>query len=802
MTTTRDDPAPRYSRTEGLTLALILTAAFAVRAWTALTAYLSTFDTATVGLMAVRILRYGDHPLFFYGQSYFGSLEAWLAAGLFAMFGISEFTLALSPILCSLAWIAATYGLFREEYGSRAGGVAAALMIAPPWEILWYSVGSYGGYPLAFALGTTALWLCLRLAWNPLTPRARRWHALGLGLAAGLALWTHLISAAWLVTGGLVLATALARARFPAAQIRPLFWGILPFVAAASPLAFGAQGIHDQTTFTMFSLHPGVWWDHLVGLFHRPLRALAEGGWQATPFGPVGFAIALAAAALWGCAIAGRRNPARTAVPLVFLLVFLGCYLPHDMARLKAPRYVIPFWTMFSCAAVAGICSSPRRGLRRAGFALTALWALFWGSGDLRHVLDRMPWRSAAWTDRADTAARAAARGLRHVYMVGNEQTGYEGQAYSFDSYGQTPFVSLYAERCQPHEESADADGRAAFGIARDIAPLLSAALRDVGTSHRISTGEGLRLFYDLRTTPDRGRAILPEGITVRQNPGGAPAPMLTDRDDATGVRGGFARDSGVTLTLNHPRRIHRLVLLPASSGDADFLPADMEISVSPDGATWSVVRPATPRMAQVWTESDRTLVRGYESAQEFRFPAVEARQVRIRMLSGQRHSKDAWAVAEIFVFEAPAGEMTPAPAKEDEAQSIAGWLKEHGATMTFADRALSARLRPLLPAAPGRTAVLPAFNPKYHSTHQSRLVVPRPGLAVIAEHAWAGECERMIETCFPGAPRQTADFPSYKVWLFQGEAPHPAKVRWTRQTLLKTQGTGMPDPRIPVPNS
>src|SRR3989304_10492126 len=44
-------------------------------------------DEAVVALMARHILQ-GERPIFFYGQAYMGSLDAWLTALGFAVFGI------------------------------------------------------------------------------------------------------------------------------------------------------------------------------------------------------------------------------------------------------------------------------------------------------------------------------------------------------------------------------------------------------------------------------------------------------------------------------------------------------------------------------------------------------------------------------------------------------------------------------------------------------------------------------------------------------------------------------------------
>ena len=80
-------------------LAVILGGAFALRMNLAVKAFFSTFDTSTVGLMALRILKEGERPLFYYGQDYMGALEAYGAALLFALFGPTTTVLSLLVVI-------------------------------------------------------------------------------------------------------------------------------------------------------------------------------------------------------------------------------------------------------------------------------------------------------------------------------------------------------------------------------------------------------------------------------------------------------------------------------------------------------------------------------------------------------------------------------------------------------------------------------------------------------------------------------------------------------------------------------
>ena len=88
-------------------------------------------DEAVVGLMARHILA-GERPIFFYGQAYMGSLDAYLVAAGFAVFGAQIWVIRLVQGLLYLGVIFTTAELGRRVLGSaRTGWMAAALMAVP-----------------------------------------------------------------------------------------------------------------------------------------------------------------------------------------------------------------------------------------------------------------------------------------------------------------------------------------------------------------------------------------------------------------------------------------------------------------------------------------------------------------------------------------------------------------------------------------------------------------------------------------------------------------------------------------------
>src|SRR5438874_8133999 len=79
-------------------------------------------DEAMVGIQAQHILR-GEHPVYYYGQHYMGSLEAYLMAVLFAIAGPSVWMLRAEPILLSLVVVWLTWKL--------AGALADVAQLSP-----------------------------------------------------------------------------------------------------------------------------------------------------------------------------------------------------------------------------------------------------------------------------------------------------------------------------------------------------------------------------------------------------------------------------------------------------------------------------------------------------------------------------------------------------------------------------------------------------------------------------------------------------------------------------------------------
>jgi len=114
-------------------------------------------DEAVVGLMARHILA-GEKPIFFYGQAYMGSLDAFLVAVFFKAFGQSVFGIRLVQVILYLLTILTGFWVGYQFFGSfRAGLIATLLLAIPPVNTTLYTTVSLGGYGEALLIGNLIL---------------------------------------------------------------------------------------------------------------------------------------------------------------------------------------------------------------------------------------------------------------------------------------------------------------------------------------------------------------------------------------------------------------------------------------------------------------------------------------------------------------------------------------------------------------------------------------------------------------------------------------------------------------------
>ena len=114
-------------------------------------------DEAVVGLMARHILT-GDRPIFFYGQAYMGSLDAWLIALGFRILGDSLLTIRIVQSVLYVLVVAAGYVLtWRLSARRIVANIAGLVMAVSPVNTVLYTTATLGGYNETLLFGTLIL---------------------------------------------------------------------------------------------------------------------------------------------------------------------------------------------------------------------------------------------------------------------------------------------------------------------------------------------------------------------------------------------------------------------------------------------------------------------------------------------------------------------------------------------------------------------------------------------------------------------------------------------------------------------
>jgi hypothetical protein len=315
-------------------------------------------DEAVVGLMSRGIL-HGTFPVFFPGQGYGGSQEAFLAAPLVAIFGLTD--AAIRAVVVAL-WFGAAILVWRigvRVLDERRAVVAAVLFWIWPAYFDWKSTRAHGFYGSELFLGLAVLLIVIRLA-----ERVTRRDLVLLGLALGCGLWSS-------PQVGILALPALGWLVYERRDV----WRGCPYVLPA--LVLGAlPWLLGNLRHDWYSLHPGrnegSWTAHLHNLLVSTLpEALGfRLAWSFEWLGGAAFGYILYGALAVGFAWLLLQRPARLAPLLLIVAIFPVFYFVSPYTWLQTePRYLTLVMPIFALLVAVGLT----RPVRIAGVLALAL---------------------------------------------------------------------------------------------------------------------------------------------------------------------------------------------------------------------------------------------------------------------------------------------------------------------------------------------------------------------------------------------------------------------------------------------
>ena len=216
------------------------------RVWlTAVDAPLTNSDEATMGLAALHIWRGEDFPVYFYGQHYMGTIEAYLAAPLVGLLGTTTLALRLPTLALYSLFLILLYALSKRVYGPWIAVASVGFLALGADRIAKNQLIAGGGYPETAPMLTAVLVGVLAMKYRP-----RAWIAAGTGLLAGLIVWNHLLPLPYLVAAAVMLVGTPWRKVWPV--LPGALVGVLPAIWHDLHTTFGHSLLgtfwHLQTT--------------------------------------------------------------------------------------------------------------------------------------------------------------------------------------------------------------------------------------------------------------------------------------------------------------------------------------------------------------------------------------------------------------------------------------------------------------------------------------------------------------------------------------------------------------------------
>jgi F5/8 type C domain-containing protein len=644
------------------------------------------YDEATTGLMALAVLR-GDFPLYFVGQPFMGALDAYLAAPLFLLFGVSVRVLKLVPLGLTLVWTALTVRVAWQGFGPRAAAFTAGLLAIPPDYLLSWSLEARTHYQLSCVLGTLALLLAYQVL---AAPRRHALLRLGvLGGVLGLAFWTNFLSlvffppmAILVLRRGprpLVPSLAVAAAGFTAGSLPHWLYGLRHGTALPPP----GEWIGLARTVRNLGIMGRVPWPIFAGV-PEPLR---ERG--------VGVLLAVALAIVYGLAfaMAGRavRRSSPAARPLglalaTLVVVTVGLTVGTQYgARLDDdPRYLLPLYTALPPLLGAGLAH-----LGAPGAILTTGVLVVQGLGAAAGTLHALAPAAVTHLDAERQAERQTVATLERDGPARLYAHSPGVQVLAFLSRERVVFSDPAAESYPPYARAVD--GADAVGWWLPLRPPgLGPSLEALGARFTVREIGGVGVaFVDFALPPERLRELDPGTLTATAHPSATRATSMLDREAETFWSTDHAMRGGewFQVDLGRVEPVALIRWLPFMYQD---MPVGLTVDASLDGATWRRLLALPEYHGPLYWSAGHPVGRVRGGRVELRVPPTPARYLRVTQ-TGTQAGAWHWTVRELFLYAAEPS-ATPVPASADGA-ALARAIRATGVTRLYADAGWGSRI-------------------------------------------------------------------------------------------------------------
>jgi hypothetical protein len=172
----------------------------------------SDSDESFIGLQAMHIAYHSEHPIFLYGQYYMGTLEPFVGALFFHLFGVSVFSFRLTTALLFALFLVSMYCLTSLLYSKKLALIVLLLLSLGTRTIFTPEIMVEGGAVESLLFGSLLMLLASWLAFTARKSEESSQQRLRLavfgcwGFIAGIGLWSDYLICPFLLMSGLLLA--------------------------------------------------------------------------------------------------------------------------------------------------------------------------------------------------------------------------------------------------------------------------------------------------------------------------------------------------------------------------------------------------------------------------------------------------------------------------------------------------------------------------------------------------------------------------------------------------------------------
>ncbi len=617
-------------------------------------------DEAIIGLMGKHILEGRDFPIFFYGQPYMGSIESYLAAILFSLFGISGYALLAVPTAISVALIPMVYFMARGFLKEKGALFAAAYIAVPPQPLVIWSIKARGGFIETLAIGALVFILLGRAIRSERLP-----NPLLLGVLLGFGWWINFQAIYFILISLLIYLVLGMTQRLPYSVGRGLFFvkhvclGGIGFFIGSLPFWIYNLSNNFASFNTVSAGGSSDRLGHLKGFFAEALPILvgARREWSYSDVFPYSsdFGYLMVFLVILSFLVLRARHISRMfsgildrdgAVELfaIFVLLTAAIFMVSSYGWLaQAPRYLLPLYLAF--AVLFGFIVNNASRIVTLPVVATALalntTSLYLGGraiGGQPFVTDgeRV---SFSHQELNDWLNDNSIDYIRTNYWIGYRVAFETAERTKFLRFQEPGVVRIPDYETKGARVPLD---EGPYVLTPKQADLVRRALTLEGYTFSEQTLSGYVVLSKLAPPNELKRASL-HGATVLPSIGQSSATLLDDDDVNSRWASGAPQSAGMTLNIVLPKP-NRLdgIIYDYSHWSSDY-PRGLAMQfVAADGALLKEYGPRDFEALRYFADSS--------GQYQLRFSPIAVKEIRMTLTSG--HPVFDWSIGEFDLLE------------------------------------------------------------------------------------------------------------------------------------------------------